>query len=144
MSLAILQMLQSLIDKPFPEQAPPVLRWIGGVLKKIEEGHAEMHIVVRPEMLNPLGLLHGGVQSMILDEIIGMTVAAMDKPFPAVSINLNVDFIGKAKEGDTIVAVATTVRKGRQVIQMEGEIRLLDGTLVSKATSNMLNLLPKS
>ncbi|MCU0438567.1 MAG: PaaI family thioesterase [Raineya sp.] len=143
MSLAILQTLQSLIDKPFPEQAPPVPRWIGGILKKIEEGFAEMHITVRPEMLNPLGLLHGGVQSMILDEIIGMTVAAMDKPYPAVSISLNMEFIGKAKEGDTIVAIAKSVRKGRQIIQMEGEIRLLDGSLVSKATSNMLNLLPK-
>jgi uncharacterized protein (TIGR00369 family) len=143
MSLAILQTLQSFIDQPFPEQAPPVPKWIGGILKKIEEGFAEMHIVVRPEMLNPLGMLHGGVQSMILDEVIGMTVAAMDKPYPAVSINLNVEFIGKAKGGDTIVAIAKSVRKGRQVIQMEGEIRLLDGTLVSKATSNMLNLLPK-
>jgi len=143
MSLAILQTLQAIVDKPFPEQAPPIPKWIDGILKKIEEGFSEMHIVVRPDMLNPLGLLHGGVQSMIMDELIGMTVAAMDKPFPAVSINLQIDFIGKAKEGDTLVATAKSVRKGRQIIQMEGEIRLIDGTLVSKANSNMLNLLPK-
>jgi uncharacterized protein (TIGR00369 family) len=142
--MSILQMLQALIDKPIPPQAPPVLTWINGTLKKVEEGFAEMHIVVRKDMTNPLGLLHGGVQALILDEIIGMTVAAMEKPYPSVSINLSVDFIGKAKEGDTIVARASAIRKGRQIIQMRGEIALLDGTLVAIATSNMLNLLPKN
>ena len=140
--MSILQMLEALIDKPIPPQAPPVLVWINGTLKKIEEGASEMHILVRKDMTNPLGLLH--VQSMILDEVIGMTVAAMEKPYPAVSINLSVDFIGKAKEGDTIVAKANVIRKGRQIIQMRGEITLLDGTLVAIATSNMLNLLPKN
>jgi len=141
--MSILQMLEALIDQPIPPQAPPVLVWINGTFKKIEEGAAEMHIIVRKDMTNPLGLLHGGVQSMILDELIGMTVAAMDKPYPAVSINLSIDFIGKAKEGDTIVARAQVIRKGRQIIQMRGEISLLDGNLVATATSNMLNLLPK-
>lgn len=142
--MSVLQMLQALIDQPVPPQAPPVLVWIDGRLKKVEEGAAEMHILVRKDMTNPLGLLHGGVQSMILDEVIGLTVAAMEKPYPSVSINLHVDFIGKAKEGDTIVARASAIRKGRQIIQMRGEIALLDGTLVATATSNMLNLLPKN
>ncbi|MCS6795499.1 MAG: PaaI family thioesterase, partial [Raineya sp.] len=81
--------------------------------------------------------------ALILDEVIGMTVAALEKPYPSVSINLVVDFIGKAQKGDTIVAKANVIRKGRQIIQMKGEILHLDGTLISQATSNMLNLLPK-
>lgn len=139
----ILQTLQSFINQPIPDFAPPVLKWLNGTLKHIEEGSAEMHIFVREDMCNPLGLLHGGVQALILDEVIGMTVAAMEKPYPSVSINLAVDFIGKAQKGDTIVAKASAIRKGRQIIQMKGEILHLNGLLIAQATSNMLNLLPK-
>lgn len=140
---SILEMLRNLVDQPVPDFAPPVLKWINGILKHIEEGKAEMHILVRQDMCNPMGLLHGGVQALILDEIIGMTVAAIEKPYPSVSINLSIDFIGKAQQGDTIVAKAYLLRKGRQIIQMQGEICHLDGSLIAKASSNMLNLLPK-
>lgn len=130
-----------MIDKPIPPHAPPVLYWLGAVLKNAEQGHTEMHIMVRSDMANPLGLLHGGVQAMILDEIMGMTVAALDKETASVSINLSVDFIGKAKVGDTIVAKAQVVRNGRQIVQMEGFLSDINGNLIAKGTCNLLNLL---
>lgn len=144
MSLQILEMLKSFVGKDIPAQAPPVMRWLNPTFLKVEEGYSEVELEVRSDMLNPLGILHGGVQSMILDEIMGMTVAALDKPYPAVSINLYVDFLGKAKEKDRIIVTASILKKGRQVIQVLGEIKLADGTLIAKANANLLNLIPKS
>ncbi|TAF65196.1 MAG: PaaI family thioesterase [Cytophagales bacterium] len=119
-------------------QAPPFTQWLNGTLQKVEMGSFTMEFVVRKEMTNPLGLLHGGVQAAILDDMIGMTVAALPKDTPAVSINLSVDFIGKAVEGEKIIATSQVVRQGRQVIYILGEIVSAEGKLIAKATSNML------
>jgi acyl-coenzyme A thioesterase 13 len=138
-----LELFQSLIDQPLPETIPAFTKWLNGRLKKAENGSFQMEFIVREEMTNGLGLLHGGVQSAMLDEIIGMMVTALDKEAPAVSVNLSVDFISKAKAGDTIVAKSEVIRQGRQIIQIKGELSHTNGTLISIATSNMLVLQKK-
>ncbi len=140
MSNSLLAFFQAQVDKPFPENAPPFTKWLGGILRSVEPGSFLIELVVRKEMTNPLALLHGGVQAAILDEIIGMTVAALEKDTPSVSINLSVDFLGKAKEGDTVFARSNVVRQGRQIIYITGELTNAEGKLIARATSNMLNI----
>jgi len=132
-----------MVGKEMPEQAPPVTKWLNFVLRKVEQGHVIATMEVRPDMANPLGLLHGGVQATLLDEIIGMTVSALEKDKPSVSVNLNIDFLGKARVGETIEVEAWVVRQGRQLIHVVGEIRNAEGKLIAKASSNMLNIEPK-
>lgn len=141
MSNKILEFFKSNIGKEMSENAPPFSQWLRGTVVSAEEGNFTMDFVVRKEMTNPLGLLHGGVQAAMLDEVIGMTVAALEKPKPAVSINLNVDFIGKAVIGDKVRVVSQVVRQGKQVIHIEGKLFLLENEkLIAKAVSNMLQI----
>lgn len=139
----IYKMFESQVGNVLDKGAPPFTQWLKPTLLTVSPTSFEMEITVRKEMTNPLGLLHGGVQAAILDEVIGMTVAALDKPSPAVSINLAVDFIGKAKLNDKIVARSEVVRQGRQVINVTGEIHSADGKLIAKAMSNMLQISKK-
>jgi len=135
----ILKFFKSIIGQTMPVQAPPFTRWLNGVIHSAENGNFRIEFEVRKEMTNPLGLLHGGVQAAILDDVIGMTVAALDKPNPAVSINLN--FLGKAYEGDKVMAVSNVVRKGKQIIYITGElIHPEDKKIIAKCTSNMLQI----
>ncbi len=134
------KMFESQVGNVLDQNAPPFTQWLKPALLSVKPGSFEMEITVRKEMTNPLGLLHGGVQAAILDEIIGMTVAALDKPSPAVSINLAVDFIGKAKLGDKIIARSDVVRQGRQVINVTGELHNAEGKLIARAMSNMLQI----
>jgi uncharacterized protein (TIGR00369 family) len=139
----IYKMFESQVGNVLDQGAPPFTQWLKPTLLKVSPTSFEMEITVRKEMTNPLGLLHGGVQAAILDEIIGMTVAGLDKPSPAVSINLAVDFIGKAKFNDKIVARSQVVRQGRQIINVTGELHSADGKLIAKAMSNMLQISKK-
>ncbi|MGD1843727.1 MAG: PaaI family thioesterase [Thermonemataceae bacterium] len=140
MANTLLTTFQQYLNQPLPEAFPPFTKWLNGTIIAAEEGTIEMYFTVRKEMTNPLGLLHGGVQAAILDDIIGITVATFDKPSPSVSINISVDFLGKAYEGDTIFAKSIVIRQGRQVIHMAGELRNQEQKLIAKATSNMLNV----
>lgn len=138
--MALIEILKSMVDKEIPEQAPPVTKWLNFVLRKVEQGHVVATMEVRPDMVNPLGLLHGGVQAALLDEIIGMMVSALEKDKPSVSVNLSVDFLGKAQVGETVEIEARVVRQGRQLIHAIGEIRNAEGKLIAKASSNLLNI----
>jgi uncharacterized protein (TIGR00369 family) len=141
--MTLVEILKNMVGKEMPEQAPPVTKWLNFVLRKVERGHVIATMEVRPDMANPLGLLHGGVQATLLDEIIGMTVHTLEKDKPSVSVNLSIDFLGKARVGETIEVEARVVRQGRQLIHAVGEIRNAEGKLIAKASSNMLNIEPK-
>ncbi len=140
MNNPLYKLFKSQEGKTLKENAPPFTQWLEPVLKSVAPGQFELEITVRKEMTNPLGLLHGGVQAAILDEVIGMTVASLDKPLPAVSVNLNVDFLGKARVEDVIVAKSNVVRQGRQIINMTGELFNQEGKLIARAMSNMLQI----
>lgn len=141
MSNKILEFFKSNIGKEMSENVPPFSQWLRGTIAEAEEGSFTIDFVVRKEMTNPLGLLHGGVQAAMLDEVIGMTIAALDKPKPAVSINLHVDFIGKAVIGDKVRVISKVIRQGKQVIHAEGKLLLLENEkLIAKAVTNMLQI----
>ncbi len=134
----ILAFFQEYINKPLPQHAPPFTLWLNGTLKKAEFGSIEIEFLVRKEMTNPLGLLHGGISAAILDDIMGMTVASLPKDNPAVSVNLNVNFLGKAYENETISARSKLIRQGGQIIAMEGEILDKNGKIIASATCSLL------
>ena len=134
----ILAFFQEYVNQPLPAHAPPFTLWLNGILKKAEFGNIEIEFIVRKEMTNPLGLLHGGVSAAILDDIMGMTVASLPKDNPAVSVNLNVNFLGKAYENEVISARSKLIRQGGQIIAMEGEILDKNGKIIATATSSLL------
>jgi uncharacterized protein (TIGR00369 family) len=135
----ILEMFKAHIGKPMSDVAPPLTQWLGGTLLKAELGSFEMSFTVRKEMTNPAGLLHGGIHASILDDIIGMTVAALGLANLYVSINLHIDFLAPAKIGETVVAKSTIIRSGKTIVNAVAEIYNESGQLLSKATSNLAN-----
>ena len=93
---------------------------------------------VRPDMTNPHGMLHGGVISGMLDDVIGTTVASLNKGQPFVSINLSVDFVQAARLSDEVVARAKVIRNGRTVVYLQAELLNNFGKLLATATSNLV------
>jgi uncharacterized protein (TIGR00369 family) len=135
----LLEMMKGMVDKPMSAMAPAFTKWLNGTLKKAEYGSLEMEFVVREEMCNPLGIIHGGVSAAIIDEMIGMTLASLGADTYYLSINLHVDFISKAKKDETIKSVTRLVRMGDKVANLECEIYNSMGQLVAKGVSNLVN-----
>ena len=51
------------------EGGPPFTEWLDGRIVSCGVGELEMTFKVRPEMSNPTGLLHGGIQAAIISEL---------------------------------------------------------------------------
>jgi uncharacterized protein (TIGR00369 family) len=135
----LLEMFKAHVGKPMADFAPPLTRWLAGTLLKAEHGEFEMSFVVRSEMTNPAGMLHGGIHSAILDDTIGMTVAALGLPNLYVSINLTIDFLAPARIGEIVISKTKIMRAGKTIVNASAEIYNEKGSLLSRATSNLAN-----
>lgn len=121
-------------DRP---EDPPFTRWLGGVLREVEEGALAMDFTVREEMTNPAGLLHGGVVCGILDDVIGFALTTLGLDRFHISINLTVDYLGSARAGDTVTARARVLTRGK-IVHARCELANGGGKPIAHGTSNLL------
>ena len=120
------------------ESRSPAGNWLQFTLEKIEKGNATISLEVRPEMTNPYGNIHGGMMALVMDEVIGWAVVSLDMNSNYTSLNLNVDFLYAIKQGERLRATASIVRAGKKIIHVECGIENMDGTLLGKASSNLI------
>jgi uncharacterized protein (TIGR00369 family) len=134
-----LEFFKSNIGKASSEVSPsPFGRWLNGTLIAVEEGSLTVEFIVREEMCNPAYILHGGVATSILDDIIGMTVFSMGSQTFYSTVNLSVDFLFAAKPNEKLIAKSKIVRMGKKIAHAEGEIRNEAGHIIAKCTTNMV------
>lgn len=113
-------------------------RWLNGTLRAIESDQLTVEYVVREDMTNPIGTLHGGVASAIMDDMAGMLVYALGEENAFTSVNLVVDFLHSARIGAVLTATAEVIRKGKNIVHVEVRIRAADGKIIAKCTTNLI------
>ena len=112
--------------------------WLRPRLEKIERGKVTLSVLIRKEMCNPFGNIHGGMMALIVDEAIGWAVVSLEAPSHYTSISLNLDFLYAAAEGARIRALASVVRQGKKIIYVEVAVFNEANILLCKAASNLV------
>lgn len=136
-----LAQLQQFIGKEFDQSPSPFMKWLNPIIIAAEEGHLEFRYTVRPEWLNPIGNLHGGVTAAIIDDIIGATMFSLNENSFVTTINNVIDYFSTAKENDNIVAKTKIIKRGRQFVNAQCEIWNADKTrLIARGTSNLFKI----
>ncbi len=133
--LASYQKLEGKIIDQSPSQAG---NWLKGKLIKATHGSVTVAYTVREEMTNPGKILHGGIMSLMLDEVIGASNFLTGNEYLMTSINLSVDFLSPARVGDTVLVTSQLVREGKNINHWQAEIRSEAGKLIAKASSNLI------
>jgi len=136
-----LALFESLVGKDSSESISPLMRWLNPTLLSAEAGKLEFSYVIREEMTNPMGILHGGTTAAIIDDAVGATVFSLGKSNMYTTVNLAVDYFASAKAGDTIIAVATIIKNGNQIINTSCEVWNGDRTrMIAKGHSNLIKI----
>ncbi len=118
--------------------SPPFTKWLNGKIVSAAHKCVEVEFEIRTEMANPTGLLHGGVQSAMIDDVIGMSTATLGLPGFLISIDFSIDFLGKARGGENVIVKAEITRDGKNIAHADASIRNLDGKLIAMARANLL------
>lgn len=116
----------------------PYAQFLGIEWIEIKEGYASLKLVIRPEMINFLGYLHGGLVFSVADIVFS---AASNMDFsPSLALDVAGNFLNTAKVGDQIEAKAmqihTTKRTGlykMEVTCCEKLLAQFNGTVFRKA-----------
>lgn len=135
---SLLLLFQSQLGKTLDRTPSAAGNWLAGTLLAVEEQRIKVEYTVRQDMCNPGRILHGGVASLMLDEVIGMGNFVTGSEFLMSSINLSVDFLSAAQVGERLEVSARLVRSGSNLNHWEAEIRKESGKLVAKASSNLI------
>jgi acyl-coenzyme A thioesterase 13 len=136
-----LDRMKEFIGKKSFDSPSPFSHWLKPIIMEAEYGSLKCEFIVRKDMTNPMGMLHGGVSAGIIDDIIGATIFSMDLSHSFTTINNYIDYFSPAMEGDTIEAHSSVVKLGRQIINLQCEIWLPHKKrLIAKGYSNMIRI----
>lgn len=131
-------MFKELIGKEAKDVSPsPFGRWLNGKLIEASAGSLTIEFVVREELTNPAGIMHGGAIAGLIDEVIGMTTFSLGKTGFYVAVNLNIDFLRPGKLGEKLRVVSEVIRDGRTMAHAECKVYNEEGKLIAKAASNL-------
>jgi uncharacterized protein (TIGR00369 family) len=120
---------------------PPVARLLGFELQSVEEGRVVFALEPAEEHLNPLGTIHGGVLSTVLDSAMG---CAVHTTLPAgvlyTTIELKVNFVRAVLPTTGLVLTeGRVVHAGSTIALAEASMTAADsGQLLAHATSTCM------
>jgi uncharacterized protein (TIGR00369 family) len=114
------------------DEAVTFSRHIKSKVEEVEPGKAVCHIDVGHVHLNGNGTLHGGVYASLLDNAMGLAVAAL-VGLRTATIGLDVHFLGSVREG-RITCSAEVVHRTRRIATVEARVHDGEGNLVAMGT----------
>jgi acyl-CoA thioesterase len=105
----------------------PFSAHIGAEMEELREGYARLSLVVQPQHTNPLGVMHGGVVTTMMDSALGAALGALRGEEagrnPHATVEMNASFLAGARPGDRIVVEGRVLRLGKTIAFGEAEVR---------------------
>jgi uncharacterized protein (TIGR00369 family) len=121
----------STMERPYSGYA----ELIGYRLVDKAKDFARLTLLIGPQHLNRMEVPHGGVLATLLDSATGFAVAFADGPervLKAVTLSMNVQFMGQGKVGETIIAEGRRTGGGKTVAFATGELRTEAGLVLAR------------
>lgn len=108
--------------------------WLGIKVLEIKEGYSKIKMLVRPEMINGLGIVHGGVTFSFADS--AFAFACNNRNVLSVALDTSINFLKPVHVGDELIAEAFEIHNGRStglyqiriLNQHQHEVAIFKGT----------------
>lgn len=105
-------------------------QWLGIEVLDIQEGYSKIRINVRPEMINGLGIVHGGIAFSFADS--AFAFACNNRNNLSVALDTSINFLKPTHVGDILIAEAMEIHNGRSTGLYEILIKNQHDVLVAK------------
>jgi acyl-CoA thioesterase len=86
-------------------------KWLGISVLEIKDGYSKIKMTVRPEMINGLGTVHGGIAFSFADS--AFAFACNNRNILSVALDTSINFIKPIFVGDTLIGEAKEIHNGR-------------------------------
>mgnify|MGYP001605421087 CR=1 FL=1 len=86
-------------------------QWLGIEIIEIHEGYAKTKMIVREEMINGLGIVHGGIAFSLADSTFAF--ACNNRNHLSVALDTSINFLKPVNVGDVITAESREIHNGK-------------------------------
>ncbi|MEO6707215.1 MAG: hydroxyphenylacetyl-CoA thioesterase PaaI [Ginsengibacter sp.] len=86
-------------------------KWLGIKVLEIEEGYCKIKMIVRNEMLNGFGIIHGGVLFSLADS--AFAFACNNRNNLSLALDTSINFIKPVVVNETLIAESKEIHNGR-------------------------------
>lgn len=86
-------------------------QWLGIEVLEIKEGYSKIKMIIRPEMINGLGIIHGGVTFSMADSCFAF--ACNNRNVLSVALDTSINFTKPVHVGDILIAEAKELHNGK-------------------------------
>src|SRR6476469_7659465 len=115
--------------------ADPLARHLGITLEQVRPGYARASMTVGPQLLNTVGMAHGGATMALLDVV----HAAVSNSHGTVAIaqDVHTECLAAGAAGDRLVAEGVELHRSRRTAVYRIDARAQDGRLVATALARV-------
>ena len=86
-------------------------QWLGIEVLEVKEGYSRIRMLLRPEMVNGFGVVHGGIAFSLADS--AFAFACNNRNNLSLAIDTSINFTKTTKPGDVLTAEARELHNGR-------------------------------
>jgi acyl-CoA thioesterase len=110
-------------------------RWLGLEVVALGEGACTCRLTVRDDMLNGLGVVHGGIAYSLADS--ALAFACNSEGHVTVSIENSIRYPAAVRPGDVLTATVEPAGGSRRIGYYTGRVTREDGTVVGLFTGTV-------
>ena len=116
---------------------------VGLELEEVRSGYGRMRLPYRPELRQPVGVVHGGAIATLIDTVVVPAVAGVyDERPKMLTISMNIRYLSALVAEDAI-AEGWVEQRGRSIVFCRAEVRSGSGAMVADGTLVYKVSLPK-
>jgi 1,4-dihydroxy-2-naphthoyl-CoA hydrolase len=125
-------------------EQPPFAEFLGMTVTHVSRERVTAELLVREELGNRFGILHGGAIMAMADNLGGTaTIANLPEDHTTTTIESKTNFFAGIQVGDTALAECTPLHRGRSTMVWQTRVTRGDGKLAAIVTQTQLVLSPK-
>jgi uncharacterized protein (TIGR00369 family) len=110
-------------------------QYLGLHLEEVRTDYARMRLTYKPEFRQPAGVWHGGVIATMVDTVVVPAVGGgYDEPRALFTIDMQLRYLSPIAPGDDAIAEGWVVRRGRQIVYCDAEVRSATDVLAATAS----------
>ena len=142
-SLSGLEALSAMVAGELP--VPPIGGLMGFRLVEVARGRAVFEGTPGPDLLNPLGAVHGGYALALIDSACGCAVhATLPAGIGYTTVETKANFTRPIDpNGGPVRCEGRVLSRGRQIATAEAYLRSAEGKLLAHGTSTLIIFAPR-
>ena len=109
----------------------PACHTMGIRVKYLGQGTAGLTMTVTKELINSLGVIHGGYVAALADTAMGYAIITLG--LKVLTLDLNLNYLAPALLGTELRAEASVLHAGKNTVVSEATLHDSDNKLVSKS-----------